>query len=53
MDIILRKISKLFYFFKNFFKDFQYLKNEQINNFKSLSLDYLMAEKKIKKYFKR
>ena len=48
MDIILRKISKLFYFFKNFFKDFQYLKNEQINNFKSLSLDYLMAEKKLK-----
>ena len=52
MDIILRKISKLFYFFKNFFKDFQYLKNEQINNFKSLSLDYLLAEKKLKSILK-
>ena len=52
MNTISRKFSKLFYFFKNLFKDFRYLKNEQINNFKSLSLDYLLAEKKLKSILK-
>ena len=52
MNTIFRKFSKLFYFFKNLFKDFRYLKNEQINNFKSLSLDYLLAEKKLKSILK-